>query len=608
MTDYRHLFHIPVMGTGHSVDTPIRMAPFGINSVISLVDDVLLEKIRRHYCAKYDLPYEEIGLDVVDGRALRVTAYLDTVDDIVQMEMDAIRREPFFEQNRKTRYFSLLPDQSGLKQSYLRMLDMQPGAERDALAGELTAAMTPGSIDVNIMVKLDRLPFDEKGEFLPREFSDASAALRGFAKSKTRSSVVLSAGINQHLYSYMATFPCFYRDAETGEAEKTIVLKVSDFRSATIQGRFLAKKGLEVMEFRIESGLNCGGHAFPTSGLIMPGVLKEFKEKRDQLSEELSGFARKYYESQGWVYPVEEKRQRAVVSVQGGIGNNGEARRLLEGFGMDLTGWATPFLLVPEATCVDDTTRELLRKSREADLYVSGASPLGVPFNNIHNTGSEIWTRSRAEEGKPGSPCKRGFLKASTEFTEKPICVASSQYQRIKLEELEKSDLPPWEKESLRSDILEKACICNHLGNGALIALGIAEEKNSPQSICPGPNLEWFDRIYTLEEMIDHIYGRGPSLTPAERPHMFVKELVMYVDYLEKAAQSCSGKPKDMKYLQEYRDNLEAGIDTCLEIAQKEPYPGENLASIPKCVAEQKERIFEIFERMEKRLAEAGAA
>ena len=47
MTDLIHSFHIPVMGTGHSVDTPIRVAPFGISSVISLVDDLLLEKIRN---------------------------------------------------------------------------------------------------------------------------------------------------------------------------------------------------------------------------------------------------------------------------------------------------------------------------------------------------------------------------------------------------------------------------------------------------------------------------------------------------------------------------------------------------------------------------------
>ena len=60
MKDYYHTFHIPVMGTGHSVDTPIRVAPLGISSVISLVDDILLEKIRKYYSEKYGLSYKEI--------------------------------------------------------------------------------------------------------------------------------------------------------------------------------------------------------------------------------------------------------------------------------------------------------------------------------------------------------------------------------------------------------------------------------------------------------------------------------------------------------------------------------------------------------------------
>ena len=38
---------------------------------------------------------------------------------------------------------------------------------------------------------------------------------------------------------------------------------------------FLAKKGLEVHEFRIESGLNCGGHAFASNGQLLPILLKE---------------------------------------------------------------------------------------------------------------------------------------------------------------------------------------------------------------------------------------------------------------------------------------------------------------------------------------------
>ena len=50
-----HTIHIPVMGTGFSIDTPIRVAPFGISSVMSIMDDMLVEKIRKHYCEKFNL-------------------------------------------------------------------------------------------------------------------------------------------------------------------------------------------------------------------------------------------------------------------------------------------------------------------------------------------------------------------------------------------------------------------------------------------------------------------------------------------------------------------------------------------------------------------------
>ena len=70
----------------------------------------------------------------------------------------------------------------------------------------------------------------------------------------------------------------FYPD-ENGHLRKRIILKVSDFRSALVQGKLLAKKGLWISEFRIESGLNCGGHAFPTEGLLLGPILEEFKTK-----------------------------------------------------------------------------------------------------------------------------------------------------------------------------------------------------------------------------------------------------------------------------------------------------------------------------------------
>jgi len=37
-----HTFHIPVMGIGYTIDTPLKVAHLGIDSVISLVDDQLI--------------------------------------------------------------------------------------------------------------------------------------------------------------------------------------------------------------------------------------------------------------------------------------------------------------------------------------------------------------------------------------------------------------------------------------------------------------------------------------------------------------------------------------------------------------------------------------
>ncbi len=600
MQAYWHDFHIPVMGTGHSVDTPIRVAPFGISSAISIVDHLLLEKIRQFYCEKFNLPFTRIARSEWDARARMITAYLNTVEAIVRMKMDAIKRQPFFADNDKARYFSLLPDSSPLKRAYDRLTGIENPAEREALEAKLTGRMTPGAIDVNIMVKVDRPGFDGDGKPLSEEFSDAKAALRGYAESVLESSVIFSAGINQSLYTYMSKFKDFYRD-KTGELKKKITVKVSDFRSAMIQGKYLARKGLEVSEFRIESGLNCGGHAFASNGQLLPSLLHEFREKRDQLASQFQPAILKFYNKMGWAFPEAARDERPLVTVQGGLGNNGEARRMTEDYGMDRTGWASPFLLVPEATPVDRSTLELLRASREEDLYVSGASPMGVPFNNIRRSGSDCWTREKAKGDSPGSACPKGLLMAPTPYGPQPVCTASKRFQRDRIQEIESLDLVAAEKARRCTAVTEKVCLCDHLGNGALIALGIKSEAGSPQAICPGPNIAWFRGEYTLQEMVDHIYGRGESLVPAERPHMFCKELEMYVDRFETlvAAEDADGRADQVA---RFKENIERGMDYCLQTARKPPYPGENLASIAPCVARQRQRLSDLFRLFENRL------
>ena len=590
MENLYHKFHIPVMGTGHSIDTPIRVAHLGISSVMSIVDDILIEKICKYYAKKYSIPVEEISKKDLYARSKRITAYLNVVEKIVARKLAEIKLQPFFEQNEKAKYFQLLPDESPIKKKYDYLLTIADEDEKEKISKELTDLMRPGSIDVNIMSKVDRTNYAKDGTMLSDEFSDAKAALRGYAESNLTSSVVFSAGFNRSLLGFLTQFKDFYRDAN-GIIKKKIIIKVSDFRSAMIQGKFLAMKGLEVSEFRIESGLNCGGHAFASQGYLLPSILQEFKDKRDQLAKEFIPLIKSYYEKQNWSFDESDFIYEPLITVQGGIGTSGEAQRLIDDFGCDSTGWGSPFLLVPEATCVDDDTLNLLVNAKKDDLYLSGASPLGVPFNNLRNTGSENWTKDRAESGKPGSPCPKGFLISNTQYTDKPICTASRQFQANKVEEISAMTIPESEKAELQNSWYEKVCLCDHLANGALIKLGISPKSKSPQSICPGPNIVWFNRQYSLLEMTDHIYGRGESLISADRPHMYCQELELYVNYYEKLLGSMGTTPAEINYLETFKVNLEKGIELILEFSTKTPYQNENLKSIPEFVYEQLDRL-----------------
>ena len=104
--------------------------------------------------------------------------------------------------------------------------------------------------------------------------------------------------MNPRLYGYIAQFDDFFPDKE-GYIKKKIILKVSDFRSAIIQGKFLAKKGLWVSEYRIESGLNCGGHAFATEGFLMGPILAEFRDRRQELIDDTFMICKSALEVQG---------------------------------------------------------------------------------------------------------------------------------------------------------------------------------------------------------------------------------------------------------------------------------------------------------------------
>ena len=123
MSNELQSFHIPVMGIGHSVDTPIRVAPFGISSVISLVDDLLLEQLRHYYSRGNGLPWTAIPREAKDGRAKKNHRLSGPGPAPGDRRMEAIRREPFFRNNDKDAYFQLLPEESPLRRT---IIDSKP--------------------------------------------------------------------------------------------------------------------------------------------------------------------------------------------------------------------------------------------------------------------------------------------------------------------------------------------------------------------------------------------------------------------------------------------------------------------------------------------------
>ncbi|MDD4294918.1 MAG: hypothetical protein PHP69_05340 [Candidatus Omnitrophica bacterium] len=552
-----HTFHIPVMGTGFSIDTPLKVAKYGINSVISLVDDTLIEQMRKFHSEANNQEYTPITKAVHDYRAKRITAYLNLIDKLVKKQFEELKQSAFETGTEITKYFEMLPDFSNLKKSYLKMLATKNMAIRRSMQNKLREEIAPGSIDVNIMVKLDKDNCSFTGEKLPKEFSDALSAVRGFAKSKLNSAIILSAGFNRKLYSYLETLKEFYTDTK-GELQKRIVLKVSDFRSAMTQGKFLARKGLWVSEYRIESGLNCGGHLFPSNGNLIGPILEEFKTQRNNLLNTLKTTYTKALEIKKHLFP--KKEINFDLTVQGGIGTNKEKKFLMDYYKVDKTGWCSPFLLVPEVTNVDDITLKKISEASEKDITFSDASPLGVEFSNLTNSLSELARQKRNANGHPGSKCTKGHLCLNNEFGPKGLCTASRQYYSLK-------EAKGFASEEERELILKKSCICNDLGASVLIKNKINTGPTQTPAICPGPNIAYFSNILTLNQMIDHIYGRTDILKDTKRPNMFIKEIFIHIEYFKKhLAKKISNEIKEFEV---FKENLLKSIDYYKKITKQ---------------------------------------
>lgn len=551
------------MGIGYTIDTPLKIAHFGIDSVISLVDDILIEKLRKMYCVKYEIPYYEITEKTEDFRAKRITSYLNLLKNLTERKIEELRNVSLEKTNEIKEYFNMLPDNSTIKQEFKALTEKYFNLSE--VRTWLRDNLSLGRIDVNIMTKIDKDNY-VKGEQLPVEFNDAHAAVRGYANSDLNSSLVLSAGMNPRLYGYIENFNDFYPD-ENGQIKKKIVLKVSDYRSALIQGKYLAKKGLWVSEYRIESGLNCGGHAFATDGYLMGPILAEFKNNRINLISSVYEILVQALTTKNRFIPKEELPLK--ITAQGGVGTAEEHQFLIYHYQIDSVGWGTPFLLVPEVTNVDDLTLKKLLEAKEDDLYLSNISPLGVPFNSLNGNTKDIEKKGLVDKGRPGSPCPKKYVALNYEFTEKGICSASRQYQNLKIKELDLEKLSHKEYQTRYNKIVEKSCICVGLGTSALLVNNLdTVTEGEGVSVCPGPNMAYFSKTMSLNEIIDHIYGRSNVITRTDRPNMFIKELNIYIDYFKNKIEETSFpvSTKQEQFLVTFGRNLLDGIEYYQEL------------------------------------------
>lgn len=560
-----HQFHIPVLGLGFSIDTPLKVARYGISSVVSIVDDELTERMRKYHSQLNLLEFHPIDKKEQDYRTKRIAAYLNLLHDLVDSQFEALKKQDFVAGSDICRYFELLPEGSVIKHGYELMMEYPEGERKKIFQDRLRQRMKKGNIDVNIMAKVDKMNFAKDGDYLGDENTDALAAFRAFAKSKLNASVVLSAGMNPRLYSYIEKFDEFVPNQE-GEFDKRIILKVSDFRSALIQAKFLAKKGLWVSEFRIESGLNCGGHAFATDGFLLGPILEDFKQSRISMRNELEELYRKTL-LQKEINIGKLPQQK--ITVQGGIGTAQENEFLLKYYNLDATGWGSPFLLVPEVTNVDEHTLNQLAVAKQEDYYLSNSSPLGVLFNNFKYSSAEQQRLDRIAAGKPGSPCTKKYLCSNTEFTKEPICTASSKYQKLKIKQLDAQELTSEAYQEAFNTITEKVCLCEGLCTSTYIKTNMLKPKESKAvAICPGPNLAFFNKVYSLDEMVKHIYGSINLLDKVQRPHVFVNELNLYIDYLQTEVQLYfkNINDKKKKHLDSFKNQLEKGISYYKEL------------------------------------------
>src|SRR5690606_37929826 len=142
-----------------------------------------------------------------------------------------------------------------------------------------------------------------------------------------------------------------------------------------------------------------------------------------------------------------------------------------------------------------------------------------------------------------------------------------------------------YEYQKQYNEVVSKECLCVGLSNAPSQRYDVpfAGKRQAGVTICPGPNIAYFSKIATLEEMVGHIYGRANLLThPAGRPHMFIKELRLYVNYLKEQVGEASTR-KQVQYCTRFAGNLLDGIEYYNALSETSDMGESFLRNLTEC-------------------------
>jgi len=88
-------------------------------------------------------------------------------------------------------------------------------------------------------------------------------------------------------------------------------------------------------------------------------------------------------------------------------------------------------------------------------------------------------------------------------------------------------------------------------------------------AVCCGPGISDFSKIASLDEMLDHIYGRKQLPMTPGREHMFVRELHIYIDSFreefKRFALDISNRTPE--YFEQYLANLSDAVEYYRQLA-----------------------------------------